>query len=303
MDPGFSLPDPAFESISRLTLGTVQMGMDYGLAPRTQRPNDARAKAIFDHAWELGITCFDTARAYGDAEARIGHWLAKTGHAPLVVTKFPPVEDAAALEANLAESARALGRGFLDAVLAHRAGDLQNPDIANALRRARDEGRIGAFGASVYDPEEAEIALGVDGLAAIQVPLNAFDQRMAESGVLARAAAAGIAVFARSVFLQGLLLHDPDALPPFFTVLADPLARFQAVARAAGISPADLALGVALARPEITSAAIGMTEPAHLDANAEVLSQKTDQAVIDAAIDAGRGLPLDLVIPSRWPKS
>ena len=190
MDPGFSLPDPTFEPISQLTLGTVQMGMDYGLAPPTQRPNDARAKAIFDHAWELGITCFDTARAYGDAEARIGHWSAETGHARLVVTKFPPVEDAAALEANLAESARALGCRFLDAVLAHQVGDLQNPDNANALRRAREEERIGAFGASAYSPEEAETALGVGGLTALQVPLNAFDQRMAESGAIGRAGAA-----------------------------------------------------------------------------------------------------------------
>ena len=40
----------------------------------------------------------------------------------------------------------------------------------------------------------------------VQGPLNVFDMRLSRSGWLSRLASAGCSFFARSVFLQGLLL-------------------------------------------------------------------------------------------------
>lgn len=36
-----------------------------------------------------GIACFDTARNYGEAEHRIGAWLARGGKRPLLISKAP----------------------------------------------------------------------------------------------------------------------------------------------------------------------------------------------------------------------
>lgn len=289
------------DRLSRLALGTAQLGMDYGVVAPSRAPDEGAARAILDAAWDSGITCFDTARLYGEAEARIGAWRAATGHAPLVITKFGKRDNAAAVEGDLASSMAALGVTCLDGVLAHRAEDLRAPGVAAALRGAVDKGRLGAFGASVYEPDAAARALAVPGVTLLQAPLSAFDRRLVESGVLARAAAGGVAVFARSVFLQGLLLADPECLPEFFEPAAPALRRFRAIAGAAHMSPAALALASVLAEDGVASVVIGVTDADEMRANAQAAGQNVDPAAIAEARAAGRNLPMAMIDPRQWP--
>lgn len=283
---------------SRLTLGTAQIGLDYGIANRAGKPDAAAVEAILDRAWRAGITCFDTARAYGDAEARLGRWLA-THPSATVISKFPRLEEGAEVRAAFERSCDALGRARLDAYLAHRADDLHRPEIADALRALRDEGRLAAFGASVYTPEQAFAALGVDGLSVLQVPLSVFNRRMIEGGVLAACSAAGVAVFARSVFVQGLVFLAPEALPDFLEPARGALARFRAFAAAHGLSLAALALGAVLAEPEVTSVVVGADTADQVDEIAAV--EPLDPATAAAAVSAFAGEPAHLFDPSCWP--
>ena len=73
--------------------------------------------------------------------------------------------------------------------------------------RGRRGRHVGLTEAEVF----AAIAAGPP--QAIQLPVSALDQRMLTGGALAACAAAGITVFARSVFLQGAILMAPDRLP------------------------------------------------------------------------------------------
>jgi hypothetical protein len=54
--------------IGEMTLGTAQLGMDYGVANRTGKPPREIATAIVRAAIAHGVTVLDTARAYGDSE-------------------------------------------------------------------------------------------------------------------------------------------------------------------------------------------------------------------------------------------
>ena len=85
------------------------------------------------------------------------------------------------------KSCAALGRDRIDAYLAHDADDLERPGVVEVLRTLCDEDRIGAFGASVYTPEQAMTALAVDGLGAIQAPLSVFNWSLADTGALSAA--------------------------------------------------------------------------------------------------------------------
>ena len=289
------------DRLSRLTLGTAQLGMDYGVVAPSLAPDQGTARAFLDAAWETGITCFDTDRLYGEAESRIGAWRAATGHAPLVITKIAKRADAKTMESDLSSSLAALGVTCLDGVLAHRAEDLHVPEVAAVLRQAVDKGRLGAFGASVYEPDAAARALAVPGVTLLQAPMNVFDRRLAESGALERAVAGGVAVFARSVFLQGLLLADPECLPGFFEPAAPALRRFQAIARAAQMSPAALALAAVLAEDGVASVVIGVTDADEMRANAQAAGQGVDPAAIAEARAAGRNLPVAMIDPRQWP--
>ncbi|MDZ7846867.1 MAG: hypothetical protein U5L96_08890 [Owenweeksia sp.] len=57
----------------RIGLGTVQLGMSYGIANKTGKPDEEESRSIIYKAEMLGIDLLDTASAYGDSETVIGN--------------------------------------------------------------------------------------------------------------------------------------------------------------------------------------------------------------------------------------
>lgn len=58
--------------LSRLMLGTAQLGMAYGVANTAGRPDFRQAVRLIAAAADGGVNCFDTAAAYGDSEVILG---------------------------------------------------------------------------------------------------------------------------------------------------------------------------------------------------------------------------------------
>ena len=65
-------------------LGTVQLGLPYGIANRTGQPSYEEARAILVCAFEGDVNCLDTAAIYGTSEEVIGRALAELGIADKV---------------------------------------------------------------------------------------------------------------------------------------------------------------------------------------------------------------------------
>ena len=59
-------------SISELSLGTVQLGVSYGINNQSGKPDRTQAFGILDTALTNGISALDTAAAYGDSEQSSG---------------------------------------------------------------------------------------------------------------------------------------------------------------------------------------------------------------------------------------
>src|SRR5690606_38624644 len=76
--------------VSALTLGTVQLGLDYGIANPSGKPNMVQAHRILQCALDNHITTIDTSRHYGNSEEVIGSFLKSYVGAvkPFIVTKF-----------------------------------------------------------------------------------------------------------------------------------------------------------------------------------------------------------------------
>lgn len=241
---------------SRLVLGTVQLGLPYGIANRTGQPDQAEADAILKTAWAGGVRILDTAQAYGNSESVIGRFLQTHPDAPFdVVTKIAAdVDDAdpAAIETAVRESRQRLGRAPT-AFMLHRGDQLKAWDgpLGTTLLRLKKAGEIGALGVSLYEPDEFAAALAIPAIDWIQAPFNALDRRLLDSGLLAEAAQKGKTVFLRSAFLQGLLLADPASPPAGMGFAGPALAEWGAVLNQAGLSPLEGALGfVAAAAPD-----------------------------------------------------
>jgi aryl-alcohol dehydrogenase-like predicted oxidoreductase len=217
-----SEPNPVCDLSSpcaRLVLGTAQLGMAYGVANRTGRPDASAATALMAAMWHHGVRFFDTAQAYGDSESALGRALAELGVSAQakVITKLdlrPGDFDAKAVRQSVEGSLERLRVPGLWGLLLHREQLLDDWErgLGRNLAGLKADGLVGRFGVSIYAPERALQALGQEGLDLVQVPANVFDRQMERAGVFERARALGKSVFIRSVFLQGLALMPLEAV-------------------------------------------------------------------------------------------
>ncbi len=88
-----ALAEPGRHGFSRLTLGTVQLGLPYGIANQTGQPDYRTSLEIVAAALEGGINSFDTASSYGNGEQVLGQALAelRATDAVRITTKCPPI--------------------------------------------------------------------------------------------------------------------------------------------------------------------------------------------------------------------
>ena len=77
---------------SKISLGTVQFGLRYGIANRKGKIPPKEVFEILKYAADSGINCLDTAFAYGDSEDVIGAYLRRYPHQFQVVSKLPSLD-------------------------------------------------------------------------------------------------------------------------------------------------------------------------------------------------------------------
>jgi aryl-alcohol dehydrogenase-like predicted oxidoreductase len=144
---------------SRLMLGTVQFGLEYGIANESGKPSFDRVCEIVKTAFEGGVTALDTAAAYGTSEEVLGAALERLGlrEAMTVVSKVPPIPDGADAEAerfierSLRESLRRLRLGRLAVCLLHREEDLRHlPLLEKMVGRGLTGGAGSRWTATVF---------------------------------------------------------------------------------------------------------------------------------------------------------
>jgi aryl-alcohol dehydrogenase-like predicted oxidoreductase len=286
--------------ISRLALGTVQFGLQYGIANQAGRVSSAEAARIIKRASFNGLDTLDTAIAYGDSESTLGQiGVAKWR----VVTKLPALPRECAdidgwVFSQIEGSLQRLGIDHLLAVLLHQPDQLLDKNgqqLCKALERLKQEGLTQKIGVSVYSPDELGTLFDHMNLDFIQAPLNILDRRMVDSGWAQRLKDKGVEFHARSIFLQGLLLMPGDQRPQKF-------ARWDAVwsewARwldAVKITPVEACLRYALSVEAVDRVVVGIDSVAQLD---EIL------AAVGGTLNSQPQWPqcvdTDLLNPARW---
>lgn len=303
------MPSPTFADIppSRFTLGTVQFGLPYGIANRTGQPSYEEVRAMIARAWERGVSVLDTASAYGESEQTIGRALADLEllERMRVVTKVAPLpaglapaDAAKRIEESVVQSLRRLHLETVPLALIHHE---RNIEYIDGLLALKDRGLIQAAGVSFVRPLAAQRALGTPGVQGWQITASLLDRRFTDRGIASAARGRGIAVFARSIYLQGLLLMDDAATPPHLTDVAGPRRRIREIASAHGLTLQELAIRGVLALPGIQSLVMGVDTLAQLDQNLDIVDAGPPPAGALAELQAYRPeLADDLLQPSDW---
>ncbi len=239
----------------RLVLGTVQLGMPYGISNKTGKPDFNCACDIIRTAFDQNITCFDTAQAYGDSEEILGRTFdkLKVGAQAKVYSKLHPGIDFSredAVEKSVEDSLGKLRIGQLEGLLLHNEGDLRFWDkgLGASLRKLVAKGKVKFIGVSFYSPHKALDALGFNGIDLIQVPANILDRRFEDAGVFKKARECGKDVFVRSIFLQGLLLISLDRVPASLKYALPYLEQLEQMAYSMKLTRLELTLGYAAQR-------------------------------------------------------
>lgn len=293
--------------VARLGLGTVALGLSYGVGPEAVLPPEADALATLCAARQGGVDFFDTAPAYGDAERRTGLALGADSGA-IIATKILLPKTISALELpafvqnSVSTSLARLQRDKIDMLKIHNAtaADMQNPALVAALRAEVDAGRVAALGASVYGPEDAAAVIATPGFRSVQIALSILDQRC--RAIFAQAEAAGVGLVVRSALLKGALSARARFLPPELGALTLAADRVRTLAGCTWEELPILALRFALSLGSPVSVVLtGAQNQAELtDALAALALGPLPDALMDAL--APCGLTDDrLLNPARWP--
>jgi aryl-alcohol dehydrogenase-like predicted oxidoreductase len=279
--------------VSRLILGCGNFG-GIGSAPEFfgQGESDDEAFVIMDGAWELGMTTFDTADAYGGgrSELAIGKWIASRGQRPEITTKtFNPMDagadhglSRARMTRQLESSLDRLGVDHVDLYLAHEFDpDTPLDETVATLEGLQQIGLIRAWGVSNFDAVQLRALFELGRPAVVQNSYSLL-ARSDEEEVIELCTQLGSSYTPFGPLAGGLLsakYRSGEAAPagsrlatrpgPYEHLLSEELFtgldRFAAAAADRGVTPSTLAIAWLLAQPAVSAVVIGPRRLEHLE--------------------------------------
>ena len=253
---------------SKLVLGTVQLGLRYGIRHRDYKPpSSLEVEKILAVANSRGVASLDTAFEYGDSELLIGEFRPSSWH-PRIITKTPKLRggnmfksSGSLLSSAYDISCQNLKVDRCDVLMVHDPENLFQPGgehLIEALHEIAESGRVGKIGISIYDRSQIDRAFELFPFAVLQAPVSLADQRLLTDGTLRDLKQRGVEIHARSLFLQGALLMGLEEIPPGLMELAPAVIELIRRSAEVEISPMQALLGFAIARQEIDAVVVGV---------------------------------------------
>ncbi len=207
--------------VSEIGLGTVELGMDYGLPVNNQhiKPSEADAIKLLNQALDWGVNFIDTARSYGTSEEVIGKAISHRRSEYILASKvhyFPDLHGndlQEAVEKSVYDSLHALKTDYVDLMQIHSlSDDYLTDDLLTTIQSLKTAGLTRFIGATTYGEDAALAVIYTDSIDCLQVAYNLVDREM-EPYVLPRAQLSDIGIIARSVLLRGALTNRHHFIP------------------------------------------------------------------------------------------
>lgn len=284
----------------KIALGTVQFGLEYGIANNAGRVNIEDVKNIIRLASIDGVDTLDTAIDYGDSECALG---AVGVDGWNVVTKLPAVpKDCVDVTGwvimQIEGSLSRLGVSQLHGVLLHRPAQLlgeYGSQLLDVLEHLKTKGVTRKIGVSVYSPDELSKLEGKIPFDIVQAPLNILDRRLVDSGWAKKLKNQGAELHVRSAFLQGLLLMSSDQRPAKFSPFSNIWVEWSRWLNEAGLTPLQACLGYVLGIEDVDKVVVGVDSVEQLK---EILT--ASHFPLSSLPNWAQPIDIDLINPGRW---
>jgi len=251
--------------MSKIALGTVQFGIDYGINSENGQVQPEEVRSILNYAHSQNIDLLDTAPAYGNSEKVLG--VANVQNFK-VVTKTRHFNNAkisnsdiGLLKKDFSCSLTDLRQESFYGVLVHNASDLLKPGaekLYDHLQELKQAEKIEKIGVSVYDYSQLQSILDNFDIDLVQLPFNILDRRMIDSGMLSTLRSSNTEVHARSVFLQGLLLMSEQNRPDKFNRWSGLWKIWHEWLNDSQITALEATIRYAISMPEISKVLVGV---------------------------------------------
>ncbi len=287
--------------MKKLILGTVQMGLDYGINNGLGKISLEESHQILLRAHVYGITTLDTAEVYGNAHKVIGEFHKNNpNHIFNIVTKVPHSIEADSIENKINQYIEDLEVKSLDVLMFHSFDSFKNNlDSIENLLELKYKGLIKHLGVSLYTNEQMEYLLDKDYISVVQLPFNLLDNYSVRGVLLEELKLKGKIIHTRSAFLQGLFFKKTSDENKIVQKLQSELEILNQIVLQSNCSMEELALSYCLFQKNIDNVIIGVDSEAHLNTNMKAYTYKIEEETIQK-INSIKTKDFDLLNPSLW---
>ena len=204
--------------VKNLVLGTANFGAKYGIANGETILQENETTKIVKMAEKSGIFQFDTAPSYKNAENQLGTSLKDPKNAR-VFTKISAesTKSVVSMITSVEKSQNRTKVTKFSGIYLHDENiysSIHYKEISNGIRELINSGITDRVGISVYSLEALMKAKEkFPEMNLFQIPENICDRRLYNSQELRTLSLQDNHIYVRSIFLQGLLLMDPQSVP------------------------------------------------------------------------------------------
>jgi len=286
--------------MSRVALGTVQFGLDYGVANNAGKVCGGEANAILEVAKKNGIDVLDTAILYGDSEKTLGQ-LGTSGFN--IITKLPALPEGQVnaydwVRQQAQDSLNRLGVESLYGLLLHRPNQLlgkNGAEIYRGLQSLKSDALVDKIGLSIYSSSELCDMFGRYKFDIIQAPFNLIDRELDTSGWMNRLKDLDVEIHSRSAFLQGLLLMNEADIPARFFAWRGLFEKWHRWVEEFGCTKLEACMAFSLQYPQIDRVIVGVDTASQLSQ----IIEATGGISINNFPDI-QSLDQNLINPANW---
>ncbi|WP_292468801.1 aldo/keto reductase [Methanolobus sp.] len=285
--------------ISKITLGTAQFGMDYGINNQRGKIPKNEIFQIMDTCVSIGIKSFDTARNYGDSESLLGTYIKTSSHDIDIFSKLPECNPNE-VDKIVHQSLKNLNIDTIYGYYIHSFKSfIDNPQIWGELEKLKAIGKIQKIGFSLYYPEELDKLIHNNVLFdVVQIPFNVLDQRFERYFSILKKK--GIEISVRSVFLQGLLFKRPSDLSPSFLKIQSKLSDIQNLAKENDIPLEALFFNFATNNQYIDHVVVGVDNLQNLKDIVGSLKYSQQTRSLQKCLESFREDDENIILPFNW---
>ena len=290
---------------NKIILGTVQLGVDYGINNKKGRPKRSHSLEILKYAHNNGIKTVDTSDSYGTSNELISDYN-KTSLKPYRVIyklNFEHPNSKLDLRKQIIRKIKNLNLDQLYCFMFHSYENfsLFYENTYESLENLKKENILKKIGVSVYNNQQAISVLNNYNIDVIQIPFNILDNFNKRGEIIDLAQRKGVEIHARSIFLQGLFFVELNKLHPKLEPLKKYLIKIHDIANQYEISINNLAINYAYTQKRIKNILIGVDSINQLKQNIHNINDEFDEKIIDEVntIDIQE---IELLDPLFWIK-